>query len=242
MKFTNTLMTLIAATSALSFQFDHTLFIKNLNVTLGNDSLSNSECKKNINKIYEPCMNTNINKSNVENECSIYKSEQCQNMFKYGITSLKGCENYPDVVKSLYTTLFEVHSNQLNIFCEKDLSGNLCPVGEFLLNNPKNKEPPMSEILATCQSKSCTEKTLKLYTSYLESLDIIKDSLISINQPTKKINETESKNLYLSYIDALKSDNCTNQASTESSDAITSFAITISSTLLVILGGLLYLF
>jgi len=235
MKFSSNISLFIAVALSNTLATKAKLMIRD---EINNPSSDLFQCQKNIIEVFEPCTSKNITKETIDDICSTFKSEKCQKLFNSNITSIEGCEHITEDITPSINNLINIYTSQLELLCEKDENGKLCPLGESFINE-SNKKPNMTEIDETCKSKKCTDLSIKVLSSY-NSLDTINQKL-ELNQLFGLIpNSTETDKDNNSKILTSLSTNCTTSA--QSSDAITSAEITISSTLLGILLFLLYLF
>jgi len=200
------------------------------------------------------------NRNTLNDSCNNYNTDTCQSFYKDPMSLLSTCKDN-SIVSALVNSSVNLIARDLKVKCQKDESGNECPLAEVELNNDDASSADISNAVNnSCKSKICRENTLE-YLEYTSEMNgkasnllqssisqitgvgsISEDSLNSVLQDQNN-NDNEIK----SYIDILKGDNCINQSKTtanaNSSDAkqtVKAFSGLLSGVILIILYNVIY--
>jgi len=251
MKFSTSLITLLATSFVYSFNLNNVKFAVNVNPEIA----TAVECKTNIDKMSETCIKRNdeITKDNIKSVCQEFKSTNCQDFFNNGITKLGGCGTLGEQLQMAEPIILS-YKLTMSVVCEMDENDNLCPLANQILEGMDVNANKTSienvkvmddkTILGTCQSKKCTDSAKKYATESIENYDKL-FSMIGVVADLAKANATEIEiakkefnNVYQVVIDALNAPNCTSLAKTQSSGALSN-TVTLS-TIFYVLISLLY--
>jgi len=199
MKFTTQLLSILAASSVLSYTVKRQETDENIeslrDITtpseipdISNFDLSqltqidlsflginkNEQCDNAL-KEYNDCLAgmNEIEDQQKDTICGTFNSEKCQNFFKNGVKSVKGCENLEDMLLRIEEFLVEANSVSLKMQCAKDENGQYCPLSNLstqLIKDAKNKENNNDEefkqkyneaVNNTCKSRTCIDAALE---------------------------------------------------------------------------------
>jgi len=182
MKFSTTLLTLLASTSVLSYNIKRQITDEEIESLksmpkatnapdVSNFDLSqissldlsflgiekNEECNNALKGYSECLVGIDENKqNNKDNLCTIYNSEKCQSLYKNGVKSVKGCENLQDILLRIEGLLIETNSVSLKMQCAKDENGKYCPLSDLssqLITEVNNKSSNSTTTEADTQKK-----------------------------------------------------------------------------------------
>jgi len=178
MKFFTSLLTILVATTAYASTNKQTknVDIDLTKVKLGDFGLEDNEACNKALDAYEDCLSTTIlEDSNKDKNCEIIKSEKCQNFFKNGIKSVKGCENINEFKLKLENIYLKTTLYSLNMECAKDENGKYCPLSSIstqITARAKNKQNQQvsddefksvytDSVMNTCSSKACINAAIE---------------------------------------------------------------------------------
>jgi hypothetical protein len=151
----------------------------------------NEECSK-VLQGYSDCLigMNEIDANNKDNVCNVFNSEKCQNFFKNGVKSVKGCENLQDLLLKIEELLVETNSVSLKMQCAKDESGKYCPLSnlptQFISEVKSSSNSTITEqqydeaVKATCKSRTCIDAALEFETGankIKDEIDLFKQQI-----------------------------------------------------------------
>jgi len=153
MKFTTLVTILAASTSAFAFPYER------------RDVLSlTGDCGKVLKEQFSNCLiSEKITLDNLENVCSTYKSEKCQNLIKSGIGKIDACSSQINTVIETFDKVISGKiASAIELKCAKDENGNVCPISNYVIQNGDIPQDPNDDkwkqaVEETCKSKACSE-------------------------------------------------------------------------------------
>jgi len=247
MKFTS-LLTLLAATSALALNFKRDEQLNQLGQALGTqggqagnkeaEAAQSFACLGNLTIFLDKCYGVPLNEKTMENlnaastniDCKLINSNECQAALKALSSSKCGDQSFDKVTQSL------------DMLCAIDENGNACPFSETLRKYMENLETVETEKDAltekdlenTCKSKKCTETALNIFNEIKKTSDDDKD----IKELDKYINYLSGDQCKVDDVTIEGKANSANAADTDDTDDATQ--IKIGSALLATLALVLY--
>jgi len=131
-------------------------------VTFDKEAFENSlseECRNEYeNSEYNKCMPT-IDLYNYKNACSDIQSEECQAFYKNPLKYYPICKDIPDFREMYQSIMIEILKQGLDIKCQTDESGNMCPFSIYLITD----SDAVDVLKDQCESKKCTESLISVY-------------------------------------------------------------------------------
>ncbi|KAG4104901.1 hypothetical protein H8356DRAFT_1635175 [Neocallimastix lanati (nom. inval.)] len=113
------------------------------------------------------------------NACALLNSDRCQKFFKDPLGIIPNCKDYEEIQNTGFEENVKGVGLQLSLSCLYDEYENICPISKAFASG---KELTEEDFKANCESKICTEETLKFITDLPE---IYKDLDSSVS-PIKK--------------------------------------------------------
>jgi len=220
MKFYNVLLTLVAASSVLSFNAKGGLYLTDSTEKkhLIYENVS-KECQEELDKtgIFSNCMDNRVlSVETNEERCKKFASQKCAKFYENPFAELPNCEKDPIFIQ--YTNTMKGIDPTKNLYCLYN-EGKLCPtVNKELSKGSFGDE----DVLETCKSKACTEGLINLFEVSVENAE----ASVKLGVLLKQIDEVESKmytkktkEFYGGYVDLLKSSKCSSQAKDDTATA-----------------------
>ncbi|ORX52237.1 hypothetical protein BCR36DRAFT_411679 [Piromyces finnis] len=160
-------------------------------------------------------------KENIIVSCNNYNTNTCQSFYKNPMNLLSSCSSN-NFVNALVNSSVNLIIRDLKIKCQKDETGNECPLSEIELNIEESSNTDiLNAINNSCKSKICRENTLEFleYTSEIngKASNLLQSSITQITGAgtisEESLNsvlqdQSNNNNEIKSYIDILKSNNC----------------------------------
>jgi len=249
MRFIKSILTLLAATTALSYSAEEKL---NKRLDFDLNSLGGvASCLAALDKFKECKIDAAGLQTNKDAVCSSFNSDKCQTIIKGGINSIPECKDLPTEVLATAPIIFEMLSSSIGLACSKDEKGEYCPLSNIIISNDgkldRNDEAVKHAVEETCKSKKCIDAAVDTLTR-IETMEMLYSLASNVKykkedtqtqgetqpqaqpQNTQTQNETTDKSFsdYKVVLEYFKSDNCTRintVTATESSDAYTAFSI-----------------
>ncbi|OUM63256.1 hypothetical protein PIROE2DRAFT_10221 [Piromyces sp. E2] len=174
MKFFTNLLTLLSASSALSYTITpwNTVLSENSTGLFRRDGVLKvgAECQKDMDSTEEfLCLGTpdKLNFDTYKTMCPLILSEKCKKFYENPFSYLPHCkdENEFKPIVSEKAMQFVTIMRELN--CSTDGDGNLCPAAEITL---KNKNINEEIIMKSCKSKKCYNALNNLLEIMVEEL------------------------------------------------------------------------
>jgi len=201
MKFTTSLLTILAATATLAVP-------------------SYNECKNIVEKKYSACTKNSMFENVIfySDYCIDFENEQCQKLYNNSmsdiINEIPECKGYLDdedeEEMELNETILKLNYNFMKIACSKDEQGNFCPHSfvnvekTYNLESLKMKGEEANDIYMEYVKESCRSK--KCVDDYLNNIENIKKIYSTITFATTS---SEEERQYERISSILKSDTCT---------------------------------
>jgi len=220
MKFYNVLLTLVAASSVLSFNAKGGLYLTDSTEKkhLIYENVS-KECQEELDKtgIFSNCMDNRVlSVETNEERCKKFASQKCAKFYENPFAELPNCEKDPIFIQ--YTNTMKGIDPTKNLYCLYN-EGKLCPtVNKELSKGSFGDE----DVLETCKLKACTEGLINLFEVSVENAE----ASVKLGVLLKQIDEVESKmytkktkEFYGGYVDLLKSSKCSSQAKDDTATA-----------------------
>lgn len=220
MKFYNVLLTLVAASSVLSFNARGGLYLTD-STEKKHPIYENvsKECQEDLDKtgIFSNCMDNRVlSVETNEERCKKLSSQLCVKFYENPFAELPNCEKDPIFIQ--YTNVIKGINPKKNLYCLYN-EGKLCPtVNKELSKGSFGDE----DVLETCKSKACTEGLINLFEVSVENAE----ASVKLGVLLKQIDEVESKmytkktkEFYGGYVDLLKSSKCSSQAKDDTATA-----------------------
>jgi len=191
MKFSTSLITFLFAATAFAATSNMEVDLSKIKLDdfgLGNDSACDTALET-----YEECLKTTILEDTTKDKnCEIIKSEKCQNFFKNGVKSVKGCENVNELKLKLENVYLKTALYSLNMECAKDEKGKFCPLSSIsaeITARTKNKNSQVTDdefksvytdsVMNTCNSKACINAAIEFQSGCKEikkDYELIRDA------------------------------------------------------------------
>ena len=220
MKFYNVLLTLVAASSVLSFNAKGGLYLTD-STEKKHPIYENvsKECQEDLDKtgIFSNCMDNRVlSVETNEERCKKLSSQLCVKFYENPFAELPNCEKDPIFIQ--YTNTMKGIDPTKNLYCLYN-EGKLCPtVNKELSKGSFGDE----DVLETCKLKACTEGLINLFEVSVENAE----ASVKLGVLLKQIDEDKSemyirlnKETFGKYLDHLKSSNCTSQAKDDTATA-----------------------
>jgi len=220
MKFYNVLLTLVAASSVLSFNARGGLYLTD-STEKKHPIYENvsKECQEDLDKtgIFSNCMDNRVlSVETNEERCKKLSSQLCVKFYENPFAELPNCEKDPIFIQ--YTNVIKGINPKKNLYCLYN-EGKLCPtVNKELSKGSFGDE----DVLETCKLKACTEGLINLFEVSVENAE----ASVKLGVLLKQIDEVESKmytkktkEFYGGYVDLLKSSKCSSQAKDDTATA-----------------------
>jgi len=225
MKFSTTLLSLVAASSVLSFTINTKgglNVVENSTDSVETTSSSSTgpksffdnltkECREDLEKsgLYEDCIakQSNINSSNHEEICKMISSDKCIKYHENPLAEAPHCVN--DTVYNEEISINKNNDPKRNYFCLRGTKGNLCPVTKTYLTQHSFSE---ADVVATCESKACTEGLIDYIQNSIDNNERFYKIHGEQNKDGQAYDSELTKKVLQSYLDILKNENCTADA------------------------------
>ncbi|ORX86331.1 hypothetical protein BCR32DRAFT_324997 [Anaeromyces robustus] len=186
MKFSNSFLTLLAATCVYSAELKKDFGLKSKYVGLDiNTSGSNltkrgelaafvsPECQKDLNESPEyACLASDFKPADYKEKCPVILSDVCDKFFADPTKYFPNCKN--DAIIQTFTTskaTMEYLKYNVHFTCSTDESGKMCSAAEVSINGGFWNE---EDILNNCASKKCTDALNDMLTVLLENMEELK--------------------------------------------------------------------
>ncbi|ORX76912.1 hypothetical protein BCR32DRAFT_248358 [Anaeromyces robustus] len=190
--------------------------------TLNNDDSSEKEieeeCFKEFNSSLVNTCAPNINLINYKKECANLEVDKCKEFYNNPLDYFPTCKK-SSKMQELIPPLMHYLKSALEIKCQEDEKGELCPLAISLIINYQNDEV----IEDNCKSKKCTESVIKELKN-IDSLNLKKEDLINsyknnTNSEKSSTNSEKSSISIKELIEKLESDKCKSKYINTSSNA-----------------------
>jgi hypothetical protein len=175
MKFFNKLIVLLATATAITGR----VVKRQVQLDVNETNLSvTPECQNDLNMSseYKDCYTPTVTKENYKELCSVLTSQKCQQFYANPMSYLPNCGTSQQIVELLSDAVMKTTVSSVLLICQNDENGNLCPMAESLLDYGKIKD---KSIKKTCQSKSCVNQALEMYSSLNNNMDDIQNLSIT---------------------------------------------------------------
>jgi len=220
MKFYYVLLTLVAASSVLSFNARGGLYFTD-NTKKKDPIYENvsKECREELNKtgIFSNCMDNRVlSVETNEERCKKLSSQLCVKFYENPFAELPNCEKDPIFIQ--YTNVIKGINPKKSLHCLYN-EGKLCPTvnKEFTTGSYEDED-----IFETCKSKACTESLISFFEVSAKNAEAnVKLSVLlqGLDEEKYEMYIEHFKESYGKYIDYLKSSNCTSQAKDDTATA-----------------------
>jgi len=124
-----------------------------------------------------------------EQLCPIVESEKCQQLYTDPFKLIPSCQDVPIISTFFQSSLLDDLRHHLNLSCQKDEAGILCPFSEIMLNkiskilNPITVEQYNKAKESTCQSQICREATFNAYSHITTTTKAFENLSLPFNIP-----------------------------------------------------------
>ncbi|OUM67721.1 hypothetical protein PIROE2DRAFT_4794 [Piromyces sp. E2] len=216
MKFVNALLTLATASSVFSFTIN-----TNRGLYLTDNSNDDpyvkfvynkliKECRDDLDKtgIFIECTSVkNYNMNNYEEMCKNRSSPSCVKFFEDPLAEAPNCKN--DQIYNNFIAVTRDYNPKENYNCLRITDNKLCPTVIQTFETGSFHDEAVKE---TCKSKACTEGLIKQFESSIKNAEI-NNNLFNTDEGSNNIATLEEQiNVYKTFIELLKSPQCTAQA------------------------------
>ncbi len=209
MKFFNYCIALLFSSNVLSYTLVGKHFKRDVTINANQYDFSKltENCTndlKNFKQYYDCTGLVNITRNNFKDICKTFNSKKCQNVLKDPMSYIPNCKEYSLIKEMFSETAVNMRKAEMDVICNTDENGNLCPVGEIFVDYNKNHTETRNAVRNSCKSKKCNDVIIQALPKFLINTKKAENLSITKGQVDKKIDENVNE-----WINFLKSNECT---------------------------------